>query len=118
MPARRNGKFNNKICYSDDGKKFHSVMERARYYELRLLLQAGHIRNLQTQVPLMVQEGFTNIAGIKRSEHVYKCDFVYIDNETETRVYEDVKGHATKEFKLKRDIVEAHYNIHIIEVKM
>ena len=44
-----------------DGIKFDSAKEAARYAELKLLRDAGKIKDLQLQVPFVLQEGFKSI---------------------------------------------------------
>lgn len=108
-----------------DGYKFDSIKEGHRYTELKLLQQAGVIRNLELQPRYDVVVNGHKIC-------YYKADFRYWDNEKgyNAEVIEDVKAmpktaKGIKAFKqtpawamyrLKKKLVEALYPIKIIEV--
>jgi len=91
-----------------DGIKFHSKKECTRYQQLKQLEVAGEISDLQLQVriplngadgPIMTDSG--------KSHRVYIADFSYVDWRLNgVRVFEDSKGFATPEFKLKLAILE------------
>lgn len=94
-----------------DGITFPSRKQANRYQELMLLLKAGEIMNLELEktIPLIV-----NGQLICK----YRCDFVYIKlpwHSTGSVVYEDVKGYATNEYRLKKKLMKAIYNIEILE---
>lgn len=95
---------------------FDSKKEANRYKQLLILQQAGKISDLQRQRRILLQDSFTNANG----EHVrpiyYIADFVYIDNETQKTIVEDVKGMRTDVYKLKKKLFEKKYNIAIKEV--
>lgn len=84
-----------------DGHVFDSQAEANRYNELKLMARAGLIANLELQPVFELLEGFTRdgkkIQGIK-----YVADFAYIENGR--IVVEDVKGHRTKDYLLKRKL--------------
>ena len=88
-----------------DGEKFDSKAEARRWGQLKLLEQAGEIKNLQRQVrfPLVVN-------GIKIGAYV--ADFTY---DAPGRVVEDVKGFRTREFIRTKKLVKACYGIEIKE---
>ena len=91
-----------------DGITFASRAEANRYSELKLLEAAGEISRLELQpkYPLVVN-------GVKVAE--YRGDFLYIQDGH--KVLEDVKGVATPVFRLKKKLVNALYNIDILETK-
>lgn len=79
-----------------DGIVFASMAESRRYLELKLLVRAGEIENLE------LQPVFNLVAGIR-----YVADFGYM--EKGKRVIEDVKGFKTKEFKIKEKLFHYFY---------
>ena len=103
-PKRKNNKYRNTLTYADH-IKFDSKREAARYEELKLLQKAGEVLYFLRQVP------FDLGAGTK-----YRCDFLIFWKDGSHTV-EDVKGYATKEFKLKKKLVESKYPIKIEIVK-
>ena len=98
-----------------EGIKFDSQRECERYKELKLLERVGKIDNLCLQVPIELQPAY-EIDGEKRQSIKYIADFVYYDNETKTKVVEDVKGMRTQVYKLKKKMFEYKYGIKIKEV--
>ncbi len=89
-----------------DGKEFDSIQESKRYKELKLLLKAGKISNLELQPRFLLQESFRKNGKIFRKIE-YIADFQYIENEK--TIVEDVKGMQTDVFKLKHKIFEKVY---------
>jgi len=87
-----------------DNIRFPSKKEARYYGELKLRQMAGEVNYFLMQVPFEVG------AGIK-----YKLDFMEIWNDGSIH-YVDVKGYETKEFKLKKKLVEEKYPIKI-EIK-
>ena len=89
-----------------DNLVFDSQVEGVRYVELKLLLQAGHIRNLR------VHPKYVLTAGIS-----YKPDFEYEERGPlpplpPAIVVEDVKSKATRTdqvYRLKRKLFEHCY---------
>ena len=98
-----------------DGITFDSKAERDRYAQLKLLLRAGEISDLTLQpefelIPSYRKNGRT-VRAIK-----YRADFMYKKN-GET-VIEDVKGVRTKEFVIKKKLMEWRYpELTITEVR-
>lgn len=90
-----------------DGVVFDSKAEAKRYGELKLLGRGGYIRNLELQPTFVFAIGGKAIFK-------YLADFRYFEGQT--RVVEDVKGLQTAVFRLKRKIIEAHFNIKITVV--
>ena len=91
-----------------DDIKFDSKKEAKRYLQLKLLLRAGKITNLELQpkFDLMVNG---NKCGF------YKADFRYIDEEKNEAIVEDVKGMKTPVYNLKKKLIKAIYDIDIFE---
>lgn len=89
-----------------DGYDFHSKAEAARYWQLKQMERAGAIEQLELQ---------PKYAIILNGKHVcnYFADFRY--NQGGREVVEDVKGVRTAIYKLKKRLVEAVYNIKILE---
>lgn len=106
-------KFSNKSVVID-GHRFPSKLEAQRYCELRLLLRAGKIKNLELQPKFELQPAFEK-NGEKYRAIYYVADFRY---EMNGRVIiEDTKGYKTPEFIMKKKLFEFKYpDLHIIEV--
>lgn len=107
-------KFHNKKV-EVDGHKFDSQAEARRYSELLLLQRAGDISNLELQPPFILAESVI-INGRKKPALKYIADFSYIDKDG-NEVIEDVKGHLTKEYIIKRHLMKSVFGIDIKEVK-
>lgn len=92
-----------------DGITFDSKGEAMRYLELKAMESAGLIRDLCLQVrfPLVIQGAY---GSVKRE---YRADFCYVENGL--RVVEDFKGHKTREYLFKRDLMKALHGIEIRE---
>lgn len=68
-------KYRNKKVIVDD-YIFDSIQESKRYKELKLLLRAGEISNLQLQPRFLLQEGFKKNGRTYRKIE-YVADFMY-----------------------------------------
>lgn len=107
-----------------DGIKFDSEREAARFGELKVLRAMGKIRDLRLQANFTLVEGYTTIEGERIKPMVYRADFVYeratAPDQNGTvywlREVEDVKGMRTKEYRLKKKLMQEKYNITIREV--
>ncbi len=100
-----------------DGMRFASQAEGARYVHLRTLQRAGHITELQFQVPYELAPAVM-IRGAKRKTPAlrYFADFTYIDALGLTHV-EDVKGGKnTQAFVIKRHLMACR-GVHITEIR-
>lgn len=91
------------------GITFDSKREAARYQELLLLQRAGLIRDLALQVPFAITVNGKKIC-------TYIADFQYVDMTTGKTVTEDSKGVRTQTYVIKRKLVEALYDVKIVEV--
>ena len=92
-----------------DGVTFASKREAHRYMDLKLLLRGGKITDLKLQAEYPVVVNGKQICK-------YISDFQYYDKERKCIVVEDSKGIATPLYRLKRKLVEAIYDIEIVEV--
>jgi len=86
-----------------DGITFDSKKEASRYSELMLMIKAGVIHDLKMQ-PKFELCGPVLWNGKKLRARSYKADFQYLDMDTGEEIVEDVKGHLTDVYKLKRSI--------------
>lgn len=123
--------FNKKVAI--DGYEFDSRKEANRFCELRLLLRAGKIANLQLQreyelIPAQYEEvptGEFYTRGERKGERKmkricieqavkYVADFVYTENGK--TVVEDTKGIRTEKYIIKRKLMLWRYGIKIKEL--
>ena len=80
-------KYRNKKIIVDD-YIFDSIQESKRYKELKLLLKAGKIQDLELQPHFLLQESFRkNNKTYRKIEYI--ADFKYIENGK--TIVEDVK---------------------------
>ena len=98
-------KYRNKKIIVDD-YIFDSIQESKRYKELKLLLRAGQIQNLELQPRFLLQESFKKNGKTYRKIE-YVADFKYIENGK--TIVEDVKGLQTDVFKIKHKLFEKKY---------
>lgn len=91
-----------------DGVLFDSQREAKRYADLKLLVRAGTIKDLQLQPAFEITINGRHICN-------YRADFSYSALDGKITV-EDSKGVRTPLYKLKKKLVEAAYGIRIIEV--
>lgn len=113
-----------------DGVFFDSKKEARRYAELKLMLRAGVIKDLELQKPFELipaqYESYPrtgkNGKPLKDGKRcieksvVYKADFAYIDTETGELVVEDTKGVKTKDYIIKRKLMLYIHGIKIKEI--
>lgn len=114
---RMRSKYGNKRCKLD-GYSFDSVKEMNRYADLKFMLLAGEISDLELQKPFVLQEGFKGRDGKWVREIRYIADFYYFDKAKGEWVIEDVKSAATADnsvYKLKKKMM-AYKGLYITEV--
>lgn len=113
-----------------DGIFFDSKKEARRYAELKMMLRAGEISDLELQkkfelipaqyetVPRYGKNGKRLKDGKRCIENscVYKADFVYTDNKTGQIVVEDTKGFRTTDYIIKRKLMLFVHGIRIKEL--
>lgn len=98
-------KYRNKKVIVDD-YIFDSIQESKRYKELKLLLRAGKIQDLELQPHFLLQESFRkNRKTYRKIEYI--ADFKYKENGK--TIVEDVKGIQTDVFKIKHKLFEKKY---------
>lgn len=107
-----------------DGIKFDSEREAARFAELKVLRAMGKIRDLRLQANFTLVEGYTTIDGERIKPMVYRADFTY-ERAAEPdcngvvhwlREVEDAKGMKTKDYLLKKKLMQDKYNVTIREI--
>ncbi len=101
----RYNKFGNKKTVID-GYTFDSIKESKRFIELRLLARQGLISDLTLQPVYLLQNAYKR-DGKKIREINYVADFRYKQNGA--IVCEDVKGHLTDVYKLKKKMLLFKY---------
>jgi len=92
---------------SIDNIRFDSHAEANRYTELKMLLQAKEIFDLQVH-PTFVIWKMRNQATGKEEKIKYIADFSYTEKDG-TNVVEDVKGVKTAVYKIKRKMFTTVY---------
>jgi hypothetical protein len=91
-----------------DGHRFPSKKEAARYVDLKRLEQAGEIRNLRLQVPIMLEGKNGPIRSRDGRQMRLTIDFVYDDKRLNwATVWEDSKGMATRDYEVRKGVAEA-----------
>lgn len=121
-----NNKYNNLKTYRD-GIAFDSKREAIRYTQLKLLLDAGEISDLERQVKFVLiptqrepdiigPRGGRKPGKLIEKECFYVADFVYIDNRTGEKVIEDTKGMRTPDYLIKRKLMLKVHGIRIREI--
>ena len=98
-----------------DEIKFDSKKEGNRYLELKLLLKARKIRDLELQKKFELLPKY-KINGKTIRAISYVADFVYWDISKNEMIIEDTKGFKTEVYKLKKKLFEYKYGIEIKEV--
>ena len=121
--VKKRSKYGNRKVVRD-GIKFDSEREAARFAELKVLRAMGKIRDLRLQANFTLVEGYKTIEGKCIKPMVYRADFVY-ERATEPdcngtvhwlREVEDAKGAKTKDYLLKKKLMQDKYGITIREV--
>lgn len=102
---QKKSKLNNKKVVID-GITFDSGWEGERYCVLKVLKRQGEIKNLRLQVPF-------DIIINDHKVTTYIADFVYEKDGEE--IVEDAKGFITPEYRIKRELMKAVFNISILE---
>lgn len=104
MPAllkfRRPSKYGNRPTVVGN-VRFDSAKEASRWQELLWLQQAGEISGLDRQVSF----DLFGANGVKVA--AYRADFVYLDRKTMHLTIEDSKGFRTREYILKKKLMQA-----------
>ena len=97
-----------------DNIKFDSKWEAERYGQLKAMERGGVVTDLELQVPYNIIINDIKICRYvadfrykKESNHTITNDEYYVE------VVEDAKGFETPEFKLKKKLMKAVFNIDI-----
>ena len=96
-----------------DNILFDSKKEANYYTYLKLLQNAGKIKNLELQKKFVLQDKF-NLNGKTHRAITYVADFVYEDEKGMHIV--DTKGYRTEVYKIKKKLFAKKYGIEIEEV--
>lgn len=121
--VKKRSKYGNRKVVRD-GIKFDPEREAARFAELKVLRAMGKIRDLRLQANFTLVEGYKTIEGEGIKPIVYRADFVY-ERATEPdrngtvywlREVEDAKGAKTKDYLLKKKLMQDKFGITIREV--
>jgi len=125
-PTKYHNKPTERVTPAGNVLRFDSQKEARRYDELATLGRAGKIRDLRMQVDFTLQEAYTDSQGRRVRAIRYRADFTYqkpsfVDRDGETcwaLVVEDVKSKATKtkQYAMKRKMMQEHFGIYIQEV--
>ena len=98
-----------------DGIKFDSKWESERYGQLKAMERTGFIRNLELQVPFEIVVNDVKICKyIADFRYKKESNHTITDGEYCTEVVEDAKGFETPEFKLKKKLMKAVFDIDIL----
>lgn len=102
-----------------DGIKFDSKTEARRYRELKKMVRAGEIRDLELQPVYVLVKSvkFSNDQKAKPAMR-YTADFRYFDVKKGRVVVEDVKSKATAkqtDYKMRRHMMLAFHGIEVLE---
>lgn len=99
-----------------DGITFDSQKEANRYFELKLLLKSGKIKDLELQPKFKICDSI-RYEGKKYQERYYIADFMYTEVGTFLKIVEDVKSQATRKDKvytLKKQLFLVKYSDNLI----
>lgn len=96
-----------------DGHKFDSLAELARYKDLKVLIKRKEIHGLAVHVKFPLVGGWKDKPSIVTN---YEADFVYFISKTGKMVVEDVKGHITSIYRLKKKWLKMQDGIEIVEI--
>lgn len=111
---QRTQKYGNRKMQTDEGT-FDSVKEYYRWLDLRQMVKAGIVSDLQRQVHYQLIPAQKIGGKTVEKACTYIADFVYKDKSGNT-VVEDVKGVKTEVYKIKKKLMLWRYGIHIKEV--
>lgn len=130
MAWRQYNKYRNEKVFCD-GIQFDSKREAQRYMELKLLLKAGKIKDLERQVRYELiptqrePDTYGKRGGLIKGKIIekkveYVADFVYTDVRTGKRIVEDTKGckdgAGYAVFVIKRKLMLQRYGIRVREI--
>lgn len=105
-------KYHNKKI-TRDGITFDSIREYRRFVDLSLLERAGEITDLQRQVKFELIPTQRINGKVVERKCTYKADFTYWKDGQ--YIVEDVKGHKTQVYKIKKKLLLLVHGIQIKE---
>ncbi len=108
-------KYHNRKTTLPTGETFDSQREAFRYNELTVLTKAGYITDLKRQVKFTLIPKQRLKSGKALRECAYVADFTYTDTRTGEHIVEDVKGHRTPEYIIKKKLMLHIYGIEVTE---
>ena len=116
IDAKQSKYKNKKVIY--DGIKFDSKKEGAYYLKLKVLEQAGKIRDLELQKEYILQPSF-KLNNKTYRKISYKADFVYVSTDDDKLHVVDVKSQITKKdkvYSVKKKLFMYKYGIELEEI--
>lgn len=108
-------KYHNRKTTLPTGETFDSQREALRYIDLTFLAKAGYITDLKRQVKFTLIPKQRLKSGKALRECAYVADFTYTDARTGEHIVEDVKGHRTPEYIIKKKLMLHLYGIEVTE---
>jgi len=108
----KHSKYNARPTRCRQGLMHHSAMEAKRCNELHLMQEGGLISDLEAHPQPRYR---LDVEGVHICD--YMADFAYYDIEQDRPVVEDVKGHATEVYRLKKKLMLACHGIAVDEVR-
>lgn len=106
QPKNRTNKYSAERC-TVDGIKFDSKHEARQYLFLKGEEKAGRIRDLELQVPIMLEGQRGPILSETGRQRRLTIDFRYFDVAAGLVVYRDAKGVLTKDYEIRKSIAQA-----------
>lgn len=100
-------KYNAKAGYYDD-IYFRSSGELNRYIQLKRLMKAGRVEDLELQPKYILQEKY-KVGNEKIRALKYTADFRYLDKDLNKTVIEDFKGKKTKDYEIRKKLFIKKY---------
>ncbi|RYH04112.1 DUF1064 domain-containing protein [Salipiger sp. IMCC34102] len=98
-----------------DGIRFDSKHEAKRWAQLKLLEKGGAIRDLERQVPLMLEGRNGPLLTRTGRGMRLTVDFRYFDVALGLTVWEDAKGMPTPDYEVRRAVAAAQ-GVPVVEV--
>jgi len=96
---------NRKVWVGEVKRWMDSQAEADRFYELYALREDGLIERLECQRTIQLRPPFrSRVTGEMVKAIDYRADFVYFDPGRGVWIVEDVKGHRTKDYEIKRKL--------------
>lgn len=108
-------KYHNRKTALPTGETFDSQREALRYIDLAILVKSGYITDLKRQVKFTLIPKQRLKSGKALRECAYVADFTYTDTRTGEHIVEDVKGHRTPEYIIKKKLMLHLYGIEVTE---